>query len=54
MAEADMMMAKINTLTMVAQDENAAAQSRINSAVTTQEQADVLLDTLQILLYPPR
>ena len=48
MAEADMMMAEVNALMIMAQEESAAAQSKIDTAVTTQNQADVALDTLKI------
>ena len=41
-------MAEINALMMIAQEENANAQSRVNIAVTIQSRADVALDTLKI------
>ena len=41
-------MTEINTLMKIAQKESAAAQSKIDTSVTTQNQADVALDTLKI------
>ena len=47
MEEAEIMIAKVNTLMRIAQGKNAAAQRKIDTAVVTQNSADVALATLQ-------